>query len=54
MPEEIYQIFQDNYVNVEEPYKLIDFVLNKQADGTFKGNVHLHNCLGKFDKFLLA
>ena len=41
MPEEIYQIFQDNYVNVEEPYKLIDFVLNKQADGTFKGNVHL-------------
>ena len=41
MPEEIYQIFQDNYVNVEEPYKLIDFVLNKQVDGTFKGNVHL-------------
>lgn len=41
MPEEIYQIFQDNYVNVEEPYKLIDFVLNKQTDGTFKGNVHL-------------
>lgn len=41
MPEEIYQIFQDNYVNVEEPYKLIDFVLNKQADGTFKGNVHM-------------
>lgn len=41
MPEEIYEIFQDNYVNVEEPYKLIDFVLNKQADGTFKGNVHL-------------
>lgn len=41
MPEEIYQIFQDNYVNVEEPYKLIDFVLNKQADDTFKGNVHL-------------
>lgn len=41
MPEEIYQIFQDNYVNVEEPYKLIDFVLDKQKDGTFKGNVHL-------------
>lgn len=41
MPEEIYQIFQDNYVNVEAPYKLIDFTLNKQSDGSFVGQVHL-------------
>lgn len=41
MPEEIYQIFQDNYVNVEVPYKLIDFTLNKQSDGSFVGQVHL-------------
>ena len=41
MPEEIYQIFQDSYVNVEVPYKLIDFTLNKQSDGSFVGQVHL-------------
>ena len=41
MPEEIYDIFQEHYVNVETAYKLIDFSLNKQADNTFKGQVHL-------------
>ena len=41
MPDEIYQIFQDVYVNVEEPYKLIDFSLSKQADGSMKGQVHI-------------
>lgn len=41
MPEEIYDIFQAQYVNVESVYKLVDFSLNKQADNTFKGQVHL-------------
>lgn len=41
MPDEIYQIFQDTYVNVEEPYKLIDFSLAKQSDGSMKGQIHI-------------
>ena len=30
MPDEIYQIFQDEYVNVDTPYKLHDFLLQKE------------------------
>jgi len=41
MPDEIYQIFQDEYVNIEAPYKLIDFLLKKQPDGTRKGEVDM-------------
>lgn len=40
-PDEIYQIFQDTFVNIEAPYKLIDFSLSKQADGSIKGQVHI-------------
>ena len=41
LADEIYQIFHDEYVNVETPYKLIDFLLKKEPDGTRKGNVEL-------------
>ena len=41
MPDEVYQIFQDVYVNVEKPYKLIDFVLKKEPDGVRSGEVHM-------------
>ncbi|WP_297966454.1 2-isopropylmalate synthase [uncultured Anaerovibrio sp.] len=41
MPDEIYQIFHDNYVNVESPYKLIDFTLRKDIDGSRSGIVDL-------------
>ena len=39
--DEIYQIFQDNYVNVDAPYKLIDFTLKKEVDGSRTGRVEL-------------
>ena len=41
MPDEIYQIFQNEYVNVEVPYKLVDFLLKKQPDGTRAGEVNM-------------
>ena len=41
MPDEIYQIFHDNYVNVETPYKLVDFTLRKDVDGSRCGVVDL-------------
>ena len=41
MPDEIYQIFQDEYVNVDTPYKLSDFLLQKEPDGTRKGTVDI-------------
>lgn len=39
--DEIYQIFMDQYVNVEAPYKLIDFSLKKEVDGSRTGYVEL-------------
>ena len=39
--DEIYQIFQDNYVNVAAPYALVDFSLKKEVDGTRTGYVEL-------------
>ena len=39
LPDEIYQLFQNEYVNVEMPYKLIDFTLKKEPDGTRSGEV---------------
>lgn len=41
LPDEIYQIFYDEYVNVETPYKLVDFSLKKEPDGTRAGTVYL-------------
>ena len=41
LPDEIYQIFIDEYVNVEKPYKLVDFLLRKEPDGTRSGSVDL-------------
>ena len=41
LADEIYQIFHDEYINVETPYKLIDFSLKKEPDGTRKGTVEL-------------
>ena len=41
LPDEIYQIFLDEYVNVEKPCKLIDFLLRKEPDGTRSGSVDL-------------
>ena len=42
LPDEIYKIFQDVYVNIEAPISLIDFKLNKTADGMREGCVHLY------------
>ncbi len=39
MPDEIYQIFQHEYVNIAEPYELVDFLLKKEPDGTRSGTV---------------
>lgn len=41
LPDEIYQIFIDEYVNVEKPYKLIEFQLKKEPGGTRSGTVEL-------------
>lgn len=41
MPDEIYKIFHDTYVNIETPLRLIDFNLDKTADGMRKGHLHL-------------
>lgn len=41
LPDEIYQIFIDEYVNVEKPYKLVDFLLRKEPGGTRSGSVDL-------------
>ena len=41
LPDEIYQIFLDEYVNVEKPYKLVDFLLRKEPGGTRNGSVDL-------------
>ena len=41
MPEEIYKIFMEEYVNVASPFQLVDFMLKKEPDGTRKGTVDL-------------
>ena len=41
LPDEIYQIFSDQYVNVDKPYKLIEFHLRKQPGGSRVGNVDM-------------
>ena len=41
LPDEIYQIFHDEYVNVETPYKLIDFHLKKEPGGIRAGEVEM-------------
>jgi 2-isopropylmalate synthase len=42
-PDEVYKIFQDQYLNVETPYKLVDFLLKKEADGTLSGSVDVES-----------
>ncbi|WP_416196816.1 2-isopropylmalate synthase [Selenomonas sp.] len=51
MPDELYQIFQNEYVNVDTPYELIDFLLKKEPDGTRSGTVDVH-INGKKETFL--
>ena len=41
MPDEIFQIFQNEYVNVTTPYELDDFLLKKEPDGTRSGTVDI-------------
>lgn len=41
LPDEIYKVFTDTYVNVGFPFELSDFHLKKQSDGTRTGDVHL-------------
>lgn len=41
LPDEIYQIFCDQYVNVDKPYKLIEFHLRKEPGGARVGSVDL-------------
>ena len=41
LADEIYQIFHEHYVNVDAPYKLIDFMLKKDVDGTRSGVIDL-------------
>ena len=39
LPDEIYRIFQEEYVNVDAPYKLVDFLLKQTAEGIRVGEV---------------
>ena len=41
LPDEIYKVFTDTYVNVGFPFELSDFHLKTQPDGTRTGDVHL-------------
>ena len=41
MPDEIYQVFMDTYVNISAPYELVDFHLKKLPDGMRVGDVQL-------------
>ena len=43
LPDEIYRLFLDEYVNVEQPYKLADFLLKKEPDGARKGWVEIEH-----------
>ena len=51
MPDELYQIFQNEYVNVDTSYELIDFLLKKEPDGTRSGTVDVM-VNGKKETFL--
>ena len=51
MPDEIYQIFQKEYVNIAAPYELVDFLLKKEPDGTRSGMVDI-KIAGKQQTFL--
>lgn len=41
LPDEIYALFLKEYVNVETPLRLIDFLLRKEPDGSRAGEVHV-------------
>lgn len=40
LPDEIHDLFMREYVNMESPMKLIDFLLKKEPDGVRAGEVH--------------
>jgi len=41
LPEEVHELFQKEYVNVETPVRLVDFLLRKAPDGVRAGEVHM-------------
>ena len=41
LPEEVYELFQKEYVNVDAPVHLVDFLLRKAPDGVRAGEVHM-------------
>ena len=41
LPEEVHELFQKEYVNVDAPVRLIDFLLRKAPDGVRAGEVHM-------------
>ncbi len=51
MPDEIYHIFQNEYVNVEKPYGLVDFLLRKEPNGVRVGTVTM-NIDGKEETYM--
>ena len=41
LPEEVHELFRKEYVNVETPVRLVDFLLRKAPDGVRAGEVHM-------------
>ena len=41
LPEEVHELFQKEYVNVDAPVHLVDFLLRKVPDGVRAGEVHM-------------
>ena len=41
LPEEVHELFQKEYVNVDAPVRLVDFLLRKAPDGIRAGEVHM-------------
>ena len=41
LPEEVHELFQKEYVNVDAPVRLVDFLLRKAPDGVRAGEVHM-------------
>lgn len=41
LPEEVHELFQKEYVNVDAPVHLVDFLLRKAPDGVRAGEVHM-------------
>ena len=41
LPEEVHELFRKEYVNVDTPVRLVDFLLRKAPDGVRAGEVHM-------------